>query len=118
MRSAAYVLALGLLAIAMVLFAITISKAGGPWSDQYCDIKTETTIVKNVKGEIIEQNTVEKVICEDGAMDFLHGAKIAKNCKIFTWKMPLGQTYVDQRSISCKRMDGSYEIVPGYHSVE
>ena len=31
--------------------------------------------------------------------------------------MPLGQKMVEQRAIACKRMDGGYEIVQGYHSI-
>jgi hypothetical protein len=32
--------------------------------------------------------------------------------------MPLGQTVVEQRSIACKRLDGGYEIVEGYHYIK
>lgn len=96
----------------------TDADAGGPWSDQYCDATTETVIVKDQSGKVIDKKTIEKVKCEDGAMDFLHGAKIATSCKMFTWDMPLGQETVTQRSMSCKRLDGGYEIVPGYHSVD
>jgi hypothetical protein len=43
---------------------------------------------------------------------------IAENCQFFTWMMPLGQTMVEQRSIACKRFDGGYEIVQGYHYIK
>lgn len=110
-----------LLLLASLLTAVFVTakvNAGGPWSDQYCNLTTETIIVKDVDGNVIDKQTVEKVKCEDGAMDFLHGAKIAESCRMFTWDMPLGGTQVTQRSMSCKRLDGGYEIVPGYHSVE
>lgn len=94
------------------------AEAGGPWSDQYCNLKTETIIIKDAAGNIIDTKTTEKVTCEDGAMDFLHGAKIASSCSMFTWRMPLGQETINKRSISCKRLDGGYEIVPGYHSIK
>ena len=110
------VLLLTFLALAVLVSAKV--DAGGPWSDQYCNLTTETIIVKDVDGNVIDKQTVEKVKCEDGAMDFLHGAKIAESCRMFTWDMPLGGTQVTQRSMSCKRLDGGYEIVPGYHSVE
>ena len=107
----------------LTFFALAVllterADAGGPWSDQYCNIKTETVITKDTSGNIIDSKTIEKVVCEDGVKDFLHGAKIAKSCRVFSWDMPLGGTQVTQRSISCKRLDGGYEIVPGYHSVE
>jgi hypothetical protein len=101
-----------------VVSTISTVEAGGPWSNQYCNLTTETVIIKDTSDKIIDKQTVEKVVCEDGAMDFLHGAKIAKSCRVFTWDIPLGGTQVTQRSISCKRLDGGYEIVPGYHSVE
>jgi hypothetical protein len=104
--------------LALAVLLTSKANAGGPWSDQYCNLTTETVIVKDTSGKIIDKQTVEKVKCEDGAMDFLHGAKIAKSCRVFNWDMPLGGTQVTQRSISCKRLDGGYEIVPGYHSVE
>ena len=101
----------------MVGFVMSNAKAGGPWNDQYCDITHETVITKNEKGEIIDSKTKEKVKCTDGVMDFLHGMKIAESCQFFTWKMPLGQKLVEQRGIACKRLDGGYEIVEGYHSI-
>ena len=105
--------------VVLVLFfgLVSVAKAGGPWSDQYCNITHETVITKNEKGEIINKETLEKVKCEDGVMDFLHGMKIAETCKFFTWQMPMGQKVVEQRGIACKRMDGGYEIVQGYHSI-
>ena len=107
--------------LTFLLFAVAnidTVEAGGPWSDQYCTLRTETVITKDAAGKIIDTKTTEKVVCEDGAMDFLHGAKIASSCRMFTWRMPLGQETVNKRSMSCKRLDGGYEIVPGYHSIK
>ena len=103
--------------VVLILFfgLVGVAMAGGPWSEQYCDITQETIITKNDKGEIINKEVKEKVKCSDGAMDFLHGMKIAKSCKFFTWKMPLGQKVVEQRGSACKRLDGGYEIVQGYY---
>jgi hypothetical protein len=107
--------------LTFLLFAVAnidTVEAGGPWSDQYCTLRTETVITKDAAGKIIDTKTTEKVVCEDGAMDFLHGAKIASSCRMFTWRMPLGQETINKRSMSCKRLDGGYEIVPGYHSIK
>jgi hypothetical protein len=93
-------------------------QAGGPWSNQYCNIKTVQIRVVDAAGNVIDTKTEETVECEDGVKDFLHGMGIAKSCEYFTWMMPLGQTMVEQRSIACKRMDGGYEIVPGYHYIK
>jgi len=32
--------------------------------------------------------------------------------------MPLGQETINKRSMACKKLDGGYEIVPGYHSIK
>ena len=94
-------------------------QAGGPWSDQYCDIDTTTIRVVDQDGNIIEEKTEEKVVCSDGVKDFLHGMGIADSCVFYYWDMPLGETVVTQRAIACKRLDGSgYEIVQGYHNIE
>ena len=94
------------------------AQAGGPWSNQYCNIKTTHIKVVDIKGNIVEEKTEEKVECEDGVKDFLHGMGIAESCQYFTWMMPMGQKMVEQRSIACKRMDGGYEIVQGYHFIK
>jgi hypothetical protein len=110
-----------LVILTFLLFAvgnIATVEAGGPWSDQYCNIKTETVITKDTSGNVIDSKTIEKVVCEDGVKDFLHGAGIAKNCQYFTWKMPYKGTMIDQRSIACEKIDGGWEIVPGYHYIK
>jgi hypothetical protein len=94
------------------------AQAGGPWSNQYCNIKTTHIKVVDSKGNIVEEKTEEKVECEDGVKDFLHGMGIAESCQYFTWMMPMGQKMVEQKSIACKRMDGGYEIVQGYHFIK
>jgi hypothetical protein len=94
------------------------AQAGGPWSNQYCNIKTTHIKVVDIKGNVVEEKTEEKVECEDGVKDFLHGMGIAESCQYFTWMMPMGQKMVEQRSIACKKMDGGYEIVQGYHYIK
>ena len=94
------------------------AQAGDPWSNQYCNIKTTHIKVVDIKGNVVEEKTEEKVECEDGVKDFLHGMGIAESCQYFTWMMPMGQKMVEQRSIACKKMDGGYEIVQGYHYIK
>ena len=99
---------------------IVVSKvqAGGPWNDQYCDVETTTIRVVDSQGTVIEEKTEEKVTCNDGAKDFLHGMGIADSCQMFTWMMPLQGTVIKQRDIACHKMNGEYEIVQGYHSID
>jgi|TARA_R100000027_G_scaffold38876_1_gene28768 hypothetical protein len=101
-----------------LLFIGNKAEAGGPWNDQYCDIEITKIRVVNAQGVVLEEQVEEKMVCNDGAKDFLHGMGIADSCQIFTWNMPLGETLITQRQIACHKLNGEYEIVPGYHSID
>ena len=107
-----------LLILSVALFYSSNADAGGPWSDQYCDVKITTVRVIDTNGNVVKEYTEEVVHCEDGVKDFLHGMGIADSCQIYTWEMPIGETTITQRDIACHKMDGGYEIVKGYHSIE
>ncbi len=107
-----------LLILSVALFYSSNADAGGPWSDQYCDVKITTVRVIDTNGNVVKEYTEEVVHCEDGVKDFLHGMGIASECKFFNWDMPLKNTMVTERSIACERLDGGYEIVPGYHNID
>jgi hypothetical protein len=117
MRKIYYLIALAFLTLGLVIFSTT-ADAGGPWDNQYCDVETTTIRVVDSQGTVIEEKTEEKVTCNDGAKDFLHGMGIADSCQIFTWMMPLQGTVIKQRDIACHKMNGEYEIVQGYHSID
>ena len=116
MKTIVKLIALVVLTLGIVLTYINRAEAGGPWHDQYCDVETTTIRVVDQSGNVIEERTEEKVTCNDGAKDFLHGFGIADSCQIFTWNMPLGEVIVEQRAIACHKMNGEYEIVKGYHN--
>ena len=63
-------ISLVMLTIVTLGFLMTRANAGGPWSDQYCNAKVETIVVKNEKGEVIDKQSVETLICDDGRNDF------------------------------------------------
>ena len=118
MRKIYYLIALAFLTLGLIIFSTT-AKAGGPWNDQYCDIEVTKIKVVHEKGDVLENLTEEKVVCKDGASDFLHGMGIAKGCEMYTWDMPVGEVIITQRQIACEKIDGSgYEIVQGYHSID
>ena len=119
MKTIYYLIALVMLALGMIIFAIGSSaKAGGPWINQYCDVETTQIRVVDQQGNSVDSKIEEKVVCSDGAKDFLHGMGIADSCQMYTWDMPLGEVIVTQRQIACHKMNGEYEIVQGYHSIE
>tara|TARA_B100000424_G_C22788240_1_gene423429 strand:+ start:440 stop:805 length:366 start_codon:yes stop_codon:yes gene_type:complete len=114
-----YMIALVMLALGMIIFALGVSaKAGGPWSNQYCDVEVTKVRVVDQNGEVVENLTEEKVVCNDGASDFLFDMGIADSCQMYTWDMPVGEVIITQRQIACHKMNGEYEIVQGYHSID
>ena len=118
MRTIYYLIALALVVLVSKLVFVNKAEAGGPWNDQYCDVEVTQIRVVDAQGNVIEERTEEKVVCNDGAKDFLHGMGIADSCQIFTWMMPLQGTVIKQRDIACHKMNGEYEIVQGYHSID
>jgi hypothetical protein len=113
-----YLVGLVMLLIFLIFFALgSTAQAGGPWNNQYCDIEVTKIKVIDQDGNVIQNLTEEKVVCEDGAKDFLHGMGIADSCQIYTWKMLIGNRLVEQRDIACQKLNGEYEIVPGYHGL-
>ena len=112
---------IALVVITLIVGLITVvskAQAGGPWSDQYCDVEITKIKIVDAQGNVIEERTEEKLVCDDGAKDFLHGMGIADSCQMFTWMMPLQGTVIKQRDIACHKMNGEYEIVQGYHSID
>tara|TARA_Y100000992_G_C21060783_1_gene394026 strand:- start:38 stop:394 length:357 start_codon:yes stop_codon:yes gene_type:complete len=111
-------LALAVLMIIVIkLVWLNNADAGGPWHDQYCDIETTQIKIVDTQGNVIDERIEEKVTCQDGVKDFLHGYGIADSCEMFTWGMPIGEELIQQRSVACHKMNGEYEIVKGYHSI-
>ena len=117
MRNIYYLIALAFLTLALIIFSTTVN-AGGPWDDQYCDVEITKIKVVNEKGEVLENLIEEKMVCNDGASDFLFDMGIADSCNMYTWEMPLNGELVTQRQIACHKMNGEYEIVQGYHSID
>ena len=74
-----------------LIIVVSKAQAGGPWSDQYCDVEVTQIKVVNEKGEVIENLTEEKLVCDDGAKDFLHGMGIADSCQMYTWTCRSGK---------------------------
>ena len=101
-----------------LIIVVSKAEAGGPWSNQYCDVKVTQIKVVDAQGNIIEERTEEKMVCDDSAKDFLHGMGIADSCQMFTWDIPLGEVLITQRQVACHKMNGEYEIVQGYHSID
>ena len=114
------VIALVMITLALMTFyLVTYAQAGGPWNDQYCDVEVTKVRVIDQQGNVVENLTEEKLVCKDGASDFLFDMGVAESCEMYTWDMPIGEVLITQRQIACKKMDGTgYEIVQGYHSID
>ena len=116
MRAIILFVALLLLSVFATLYT-NQAQAGGPWSDQYCNIETTKIKIVDQDGNIVKNMTEEEMTCNDGASDFLEGMGIAKSCEIYTWHIWLNGRLVEQRNIVCEKLDGSYELVKGYHNI-
>ena len=69
-----YLIGLAVAGIAFFLLLLGNSaQAGGPWNDQYCNVETTQIRVVDTEGNILQNKVEEKVTCEDGVKDFLHG---------------------------------------------
>ena len=117
MRKIYFLIGLAFFTLGLVIFTTT-AKAGGPWINQYCDVEVTKIRVVDQQGNVIESLTEEKLVCNDGASDFLFDMGIAESCDMYTWDMPISDVIVTQRQIACKKMNGEYEIVQGYHSID
>tara|TARA_B100001765_G_scaffold191577_1_gene138949 strand:+ start:300 stop:644 length:345 start_codon:yes stop_codon:yes gene_type:complete len=102
----------------MVWFAYIEEGYAAEQDNQYCDISSTTIITTDQDGNIINNQTEEKVVCNDGVKDFLQDMGIAKSCNYYTWQMPLGGTLITHRSVACERLDGGYEIIPNYSGLD
>ena len=118
MRKIYYLIALLFFTLGLIIYSTT-AKAGGPWDNQYCDVEVTKIKVIDQQGNVVDSLTEEKLVCNDGASDFLYDMGIAESCEMYTWDMPVGEVIITQRQIACKKIDGSgYEIVQGYHSID
>jgi hypothetical protein len=118
MKTIYYLIALALVIFVSKLVFVNKAEAGGPWNDQYCDVEVTQIRVVDTQGNVVENLTEEKMVCNDGASDFLFDMGIASSCQMYTWDMPVGEVVITQRQIACHKMDGEYEIVQGYHSID
>ena len=82
MRTVYYLIALALVIFVSKLVFVNKAEAGGPWSNQYCDVEVTKIKVVNEQGEVIENLTEEKMVCNDGASDFLFDMGIASSCQM------------------------------------
>jgi len=99
--------------VATVLFLCTAHSAyaGGPWSEQYCNITTETVVVKDKNGNVTDSNTVEVMVCDDGAKDFLAYSGIAKSCEEYKYTINLRGNPTQRKGYACQKNDGTWEVV-------
>jgi|TARA_B110000858_G_C17741829_1_gene445349 hypothetical protein len=106
-----------LIKLILIMFYLVLfldSKSFSEKKEQYCDLKTVTERIIDVDGNIIDEKTIEKVVCDDSAKHYLEEVGIAKECRPYKWSIPLNGKLVEQDSIACEKLDGSYEILPSY----
>jgi hypothetical protein len=95
----------------LLLFSIGNSYAQNS-TGQYCDMVSETLVIKNSRG-VMEEVTVEHMKCDDNPIRRLFQVQsgMAPNCGEFTYWMQIGGRNVQRKGVSCQKPDGSWEIV-------
>ena len=84
-----------------------------PKTEQFCDLKTETVVVKGTNGEILSEESKEVMVCNDNKIDrlFYSQSGMASNCGEFNYWTKRGNYDVQRKGVSCQKPDGSWEIV-------
>ena len=95
----------------MLWFAYIEEGYAAEQDNQYCDISSTTIITTDQDGNIINNQTEEKVVCNDGVKDFLTYSGIAKECREFWFDIILNNKRTPRRGYVCQKFDGSWEIV-------
>lgn len=85
--------------------------SGGPWSEQYCNLKTETINTVDSNGMVIDSKTTEVLVCDDSVKDFLAYSGIAKECREYYYHINLKGYLMKKKGYVCEKLDGSFEIV-------
>ena len=60
MRTIYYLIALALVVLVSKLVFVNKAEAGGPWSDQYCDVETTTIRIVDQSGTVVEEKTEDR----------------------------------------------------------
>lgn len=82
--------------------------------DQYCDMKSETQVIRDKNGRVLDGKTVEVMKCNDNKVDRLFHAQsgIAQNCGEYKYYITLNNRSVERRGYACQKYDGTWEVVP------
>ena len=103
--------------LVLLLIVVALTGCAGPKvrpkTEQFCDMRTETVVVRNSAGQVVSSNTVERMVCNDNQIQRLFNVQsgMASNCGEFTYWMKMGGRNVQRKGVSCQKPDGSWEIV-------
>lgn len=82
-------------------------------SEQFCDLKSDTVQIRK-NGVVVEEKTVERMICNDNKVSRLFHAQsgIAHDCGEYKYRITLRGQPVERLGYACQKYDGTWEIVP------
>ena len=106
-------------AVIVLMFALIAllsgcsSTANRPPTEQMCNMRSQTTAVRDSRGNILEQTTKEVMVCSDNQLDriTIKQAGLASNCGEYVYYINLNGKAVAQHGIACQKFDGRWEIV-------
>jgi hypothetical protein len=106
-----------IIAMFLIIFALSGCSSAPRRSEQFCDLKTETIVDKDKDGKVINESTRERMVCNDNKIDriSIKQAGVASNCGESTdWiRTPSGKD-IQIKTLVCQKFNGRWEIIPNY----
>lgn len=82
-------------------------------SEQFCDLRSETVVVKGDFGQIKDEKTVEVMKCSDNRFDRIYQTKIgvAKYCGESPIRRYRNGQIIESTAYACLKPDGTWEVI-------
>lgn len=83
-------------------------------SEQFCDLKSKTVSVKDKTGRVVDEESIDVMVCNDNKVDRLFHAKsgMARDCGEYKYVMTLNGRPVERTGYACQKYNGTWEVVP------
>ena len=85
-------------------------------SEQFCDLRSETVVVKGDFGQVKDEKTVEVMKCSDNRFDRIYQTKIgvAKFCGESPIRRYKNGQIIESTAYACLKPDGTWEVIDLY----
>jgi|694.fasta_scaffold32766_7 hypothetical protein len=86
-------------------------------SEQFCDLRSETVVIKGDHGQVQNEKTVEVMKCSDNRFDRIYQTKIglAKYCGESPIRRYKNGQIIESKAYACLKPDGTWEVIDLYN---